>query len=272
MLWLVAAAGQSESIPGPTALDRTFNRLYNFDFAGANAILDEQLRVHPDDPLLYSVRGAAYLFAEFSRLKILETEFFADDEKITDRKKLKPDPVVRARLFEVTLEARKRARARLASDSKDRDAMFAMCMAAGIETDYSCLVEKKYFRSYSLSKEAQLYARKLLALKPPSYDAYVTLGSAEYAVGSLNFFFRLFIHFDEIQGSKQKAIENLRKVVAYGRYYPPFAKILLSVIFLREKQPQQALALLREVEHDFPENPLIKNEVRRLAVKLGLAQ
>ncbi|MBZ5498432.1 MAG: hypothetical protein LAP85_18695 [Acidobacteriia bacterium] len=265
LLWLVAGGGQARVSPSPTAINRAFNRLYNCDFAGAHSILDDQLRSHADDPLLYSVHAAAYLYSEFHRLRILETDFFEDNDKVTDRKKLKPDPSVRAQLFAMTGEARKRAAARLAVDPKDRNAMFALCMASGVETDYYSLVEKRYIRSYSLSKESQQYARKLLALNPPFYDAYLTLGSVEYVVGNLNFFFRLFIRFDQIDGNKQKAIEELKKVVEGGRYYPPFAKILLSVIYLREKQPQQALALLREMARDFPENPLIKTEVDRLS-------
>jgi tetratricopeptide (TPR) repeat protein len=268
VIWLVAAAGQIKAAPQPTAIDRAFNRLYNCDFAGSHAILDEQIRIHPDDPLLYSVRAATYLYSEFHRLKILETDFFADDDRITDRKKLKPDPGIRAQLFQVTGEARKRAAARLAIDPKDRNAMFALCMASGVETDYTSLVEKKYILSYSLSKESQLYAHKLLSMDPPFYDAYLTLGSVEYVVGNLNFFFKLFIRFDQIEGSKQKAVEELKRVIDSGRYYPPFAKILLSVIYLRENQPQQALALLKQVQRDFPENPLIKEEVVHISEKL----
>jgi predicted Zn-dependent protease len=272
LLCLAAPAGQANIAPTATAIDWAFARMYNCDFAGAHAILEEQIRKHPDDPLVYSVRAAAFLYSEFQRLKILEADFFANDDKITDRKRLKPDPAVRAELFKMTGEARKRAGARLAVAPEDRDAMFAMCMASGVETDYTSLVEKKYIRSYSLSKETQQYARKLLALNPPCYDAYLTLGSAEYVVGNLNFFFRLFIRFDQIEGNKQKAIEELRRVVDNGRYFSPFAKILLSVIYLRENQPQKALVLLREMERDFPENPLFRQEILRITGKMGRDQ
>jgi hypothetical protein len=268
--WLViaAGAGQAQSPAQQNALDRAFQRIYNFDFSGAYAILDVEQRAQPDNPLIYSTRSAAYLFSEFHRMKILEMDFFADDDKVTDRKRVKPDPQARARLFQETEEARKRAQARLAANPQDRDAMFALLMSISVETDYAGIVEKKYFRTYSLSKEAQQCARKLLALNPPVYDAYMTLGSVEYVVSSLNFFFRLFIHFDQIEGNKQKAIENLKKVIEGGRFYPPFAKILLSVIHLRDQRLPEALSLLRELERDFPENPLLRDEARRVAEKL----
>ena len=269
--WLLAAATTAHAVPAPssTAIDLALNRMYNYDFAGAHAILDQEVRTHPEDALIYAVRGAAYLFSEFDRLKILESEFFEDDDAVTDKKRLKPDPAARSELFKMTAEARKRASARLAANANDLNAMFALCTAAGVDTDYVSLVEKKYFRAYSLSKESQRYARKLLAMKPPFYDAYLTLGAVEYVVGSMNFFFRLFIRFDEIKGSKQKAIDNLNQVIAGGRYFRPYAKILLSAIYLREKQPQRALVLLRELERDFPENSLIRREAKRAAEKAG---
>ena len=105
---------------------------------------------------------------------------------------------------------------------------------------------------------------RLLALNPPVYGAYLTLGTAEYVVSNLNFFFRLFVRFDDkIEGSKQKAIENLELVIKYGHYYKPFAKILLAALHLREKRPAEALALLREVRSEFPGNTVIQREVAR---------
>lgn len=104
-LAVVAASGRAQSVQPPTEIDRAFNRIYNLDFPGAYAILDGEARAHPDNPLIYSVRGAAYLFAEFHRMSILETDFFADDDKVTNKKKVKADPIARAALLQVTEEA-----------------------------------------------------------------------------------------------------------------------------------------------------------------------
>jgi hypothetical protein len=264
----VAAAGQADAAEAQTAIDGAFNRLYNFDFPGAHAILDKHLKTHPDDPLAYSVRGAAYLFSEFHRMKILEMEFFADDGTVTDKKRVQSDPVARARLFKVTEKAKRLARVHLMLDANDRDALMAYCLASAVETDYTGLVEKKFFRTYSLSKETQKYAHRLLSLNPPAYDGYLTLGAVEYIVANLNFLFRLFIRFDGIEGSRQKSIENLKKVVESGRYLSPYAKILMSVVYLREDQPRKSLALMKEMERDFPENPLIPAEIARIEERI----
>jgi hypothetical protein len=248
-------------------IDKVFSRLYNFDFTGAHSLLDAHIQSHPEDPLGYSVKGAIYFFSELNRLHLLETEFFSNDDKITDKKRIKPDPAALSLIFSATAEARRRAVTFLTQQPNDRAALFALSMATGLETEYTILVEKKYLRSYNLSKENQRYARKLLAMNPPFYDAYVTIGSAEYVAANLNFFFRLLAHFEDIKGSRQKAIENLRAAIDHGRYYQPYAKIILTVVYLREKRVYDALTLMRELERDFPENPLFKKEVALLTEK-----
>jgi hypothetical protein len=254
------------------AIDRAFHRMFNADFIGAQAIIAEEISNHPENPFVYSLKAAALLFSEFDRMQILELDFFADDESITDRKRLKPDMKIRTDFFRAVEHARNLSLARLAIDPKDVNASLALFIATGVETDYTLMIEKSYRRGYSLSKETQKYANKLLAMNPPIYDAYLSPGMLEYGVGNLNWFFKLFVHFDQIKGSKQKAIEYLKLVIDHGRYYSPYAKILLSVMYLRDKKLGQALDLLKELEHDFPDNPLIHKEVLRVSAKIGSTQ
>lgn len=259
----VQLAAIAHAASADDGIDRAFARLYNYDFAGAHAVLDAEQLARPADPLVFAVRAAVYLFSEFERQQVLELAFFEDDNKVTDRKKLRSDPTVRDRLFKTTGEARRLATVRLAADPKDRNALFAACMAIGTEMDYVGFIEKRYFRTYALSKESQKYARRLLALDPPVYDAYLTVGSAEYVVGSLNFFFRLFVRLDQIKGDKQKAVVDLERVVRNGRYYRPFAKVLLAALHLRENRPATALTLLKELDAEFPNNTLVRREIAR---------
>lgn len=246
-------------------IDRAFQRLYNFDFSGAQAILGQQERADPAYPLTYSVRAAAHLFSELDRLGILEADFFLDDDRITATKKLKPDPAVRAAILQAIETARSRANERLAADPSNVCALFAHCMSLSVLTDYTVLVERKQWRGFTLARDTHEYAKKLLALDPPFYDAYLTVGSVEYVIGSMPFFLRWFARFDTIQGNKQKASELLRLVADRGRYYAPFARLLLAVIHLREKQPALAQAELAAFLEKFPDNPLVRKEFDRLS-------
>jgi hypothetical protein len=249
-------------------IGQAFNRLYNFDFPGAQSILSKRIIANPDDPLPYAVRSSAYLFSELDRLSILESEFFADDSHITDKKKLKPDPTVRAALFRAIDDAQSRAQSALNKNPNDQDALFSMCITSGILTDYTALVEKKQIGSLSMVKKGAAYAQRLLKLNPNYYDAYLTTGMTEYVIGSLPFFVRWFVKVDNINGNKEQGMKTVELVAKQGRYLKPFAKILLAVANLREKRPRAAEDLLFELTRDYPENPLFKKELMQLSLKL----
>jgi hypothetical protein len=260
----VALSAQTAKVDVSTPTGQAFARMYDSDFAGAHAILDRAIRQEPDVPLYHSVKGLACLFSELDRLKILQFDFFANDEKIIDRRKLTPDAAVRVEIFRRIARARQLANARLAAHANDRDALFAHCIASGLVTDYAALIEKRRLASFSLAKDTQVWSNKLLALDPPFYDAHLAVGSVEYVLGSLPFFIRWFIHIDNIEGSKQKAMRDLQLVAQHGRYYGPFARVLLSVIHLREKRPWEAEKLLTGLAEEYPENQLFREELARI--------
>ena len=266
----VASARPTAQASPSTAIDHAFQRLYSFDFQGSLAILDEQARVDPANPLVPAVRAATYLFMEMDRLGILETRFFMNDDNLADgASSPSPDPAVRTRLFAALAGARRLAADRLATLPDDVDALFALCMAASVETDYTALVERRTWRSIKLAPTTLEPARKLLARKPPFYDAYLNFGSLEYIVGDLPFFIRWVVRYDGVQGSKRVGIEQLKLTAQYGRYYGPFARILLIVVSLREKKYADAVTLLTELSRQFPENRLFQKELPLLA---GLAR
>jgi hypothetical protein len=255
-----ALAFQSADGPGP--LDRAFARLYNFDFAGGLAILDEMERAEPQNPLVMSTRAAAYLFMELHRMKILETRFFMSDDNLVDgSSRSVPDPAVRVRLFAALDRARNLAKARLATQPDDVEGLFALCMCASVETDYTALVERRTWRSTKLAPAVLEPARKLIARTPPFYDVYVNFGTLEYILGELPFFVRWFVHIDGVKGNKRQGIEQLKLAAYQGRFYAPFARILLVVVSLREKKLADAEELLAGLVRDYPENPVFRNEL-----------
>ena len=272
-VWSVTtgAAGQATPPAEPDPLQRIFARLYNCDFAGAHALLDQLAQAQPGNPLVPSTRAVAYLFAELDRLKILETDFFMSDDNLVDGhgRDLPPDPALKRKLFEALGQAKGRAQARLKADPNDRDALFAMCMVSGITADYTGLVERRQWRGLMLSKDTSRYAAKLLALKPPLYDAYLNVGTLEYVVGSLPFFVRWFVRFDNIQGDKRRGIEVMKLVARHGRYYGPFARVMLAVASLREGKLEDARILLAQLASEYPDNPLMKRELQHVTERIA---
>ncbi len=254
------------------SLDDAFDRMYRHNFAAAQQILSDYVAHHPKDPLGYTMKSAAYLFAELDRLQILESEFFGNDKRIADKKQVKADPAVRVAVYENLDKARELANAILTESPGDKNAIFAICISFGIQTDYMALVEKKQLRSLSAARESHNWALQLLKLDSTFYDAYLTTGLSEYLLGSVPFFVRWVLRFENTKGSKNVAVENLQKVAEHGRYFRPFAKVLLAIIHLREKRPLQAEMQLAELHREFPENPLFKKEMEKLARRRSLTR
>ncbi|MGA9142264.1 MAG: hypothetical protein WB007_00745 [Candidatus Acidiferrales bacterium] len=253
------------------AIDEALQHLYSFDFPGAHRALNSSIAEHPQDPLPYAFRASAYLFYELDRLGILESEFLTDDDKIKDKKELDPDPAIRSRFMKALDDAQARAGAVLKVKPNDLNALFAMSVAQGVATDYMALVEKRQISSLSTAKRSNNYAQRLLRLDPKFYDAYLTSGFSEYMIGSLPFFIRWFVHFDNVSGSKEKGRQQLELVAREGHYFRAFAKILLGICDLREKNPEGAQRLLAELAREYPTNPLFRKELAKLNSKLGIA-
>ncbi|HUG42705.1 MAG TPA: hypothetical protein VMN76_00570, partial [Acidobacteriota bacterium] len=219
---------------------------------------------HPKDPLADASEAASYLFEECYEQGVLTSEFFLDDKRFLGKVALTPDPALRAAFFAAVKSAQELARLRLEADPNDADALFAMTLSVGLEADYASLIDMEQRESLRMLGEANEFAQRLLVVAPGAADAYLTLGLANYVIGSLPGLKRLFLRFSGIRGDKRGGIEQLKIAAAEGRYLRPFAKILLALVALREKQPELARAQLTELVAEFPQNPLFVSELAKL--------
>ena len=208
--------------------------------------------------------GAGLLFSELDRLGILESQFFEDDKAFVDRKKLSPDSAVRGRFQAALDRAEGLAKARLAKDPKDHDALLAMVMVNGLQADYSGLIEKRNFASLGYTKQGTTWAQQLLAVDPNAYDAYLARGLSRYIIGSLFAPFRWLLHLGGVDGNKEEGLADVKLTAAHGRYFAPFARILLAIACVRDKDKGQARTILASLHDDFPENGLFVRELQRL--------
>jgi hypothetical protein len=242
--------------------------MYNLDFPGAKRIVDGYIAAHPAEAIGYGTRATVLVFEEYQRLQILELDFFDSDDDVTGTLRVKPDPQARAQIMAATAEARRLAAVSLKQSPSDRRALVGMGMSLGMEMQYAAIVEKRYIRTGSLSRECQALADRELALSPPIFDAYVILGSIEYVVASLNPFYRFVARMLGLRADKAMAADHLQIVMEKGEYFAPFAKMLMSVVYVRDGRLKEARALMDELHREFPGNTLFAREVERLDAKI----
>jgi hypothetical protein len=235
--------------------------MYNMDFAAAHRTFAEYQRVHPDDPMGPVSDAAAYLFHEFERLHILQSEFFVHDQHFATDNKLTPDPETKRR-FEASLEAAGKLAA-LAPDSEN--SMFAEVLRSGLKSDYMALIEKRYVPSLREMKSGRKLAEQLLARNPNHADAWLAVGIENYMLSIKPAPLRLFLRMTGAQTDRGAGLEKLRITAAKGRFLAPFARMMLAVAALREGKRDEAAAYLRDLTRDYPRNPLYAQELARLS-------
>ncbi|HMD85536.1 MAG TPA: hypothetical protein VKO18_12655 [Terriglobia bacterium] len=268
LLFLALAQGVFSPISaslGPYApLDLGFRQMYDHDFGGAHRTFQTYVKAHPDDPFGPTADGAAYLFEEFDRLGVLQTELFVDDEKFKGRDKPSPNPTVRAEFNGAIAQSQKLADAILQRSPNDRNALFATVLNLGLESDYLALVEKHDLPSLAYTKRAGLAAEKLLAVDPTCYDAYLAIGVENYILGLKPAPVRWVLRLYGAETDKAMGIQKLQLTATKGHYLLPFARLLLAVAALRDKNRDQAKELLQNLAEEFPDNQLYRRELSRL--------
>lgn len=237
-----------------------FHHLYTQDFPGARDRFDRWESQYPEEPFGRVAVAASYLFEELYRQGVLTSDFFLNEKRFLKGIEGKPDPERMQRFQEALDSSRKLARQLLAKDPHDPEALFALTLAAGMESNADMILKKQNLDALKRLKESNTYAKQLLGREPDANDAYVAIGSANYIIGSLSVGFRAMLWFGGIHGDKKLGMQQLEKTVESGRYLKPFAKIMLALAARREKQNVLAQRLLRELSEEFPESPLFTAE------------
>ncbi len=264
VLCLVAGAVDVPTVPVVSPLDRGFSGLYNLDFAGAQKDFTAWQQLHPGDPVGPVSEAAGFLFAEFNRLGVLEAQFYENDAAFVARPKLTPDPALRQRFMAAIGRAETLSGARLAKDPKDRDALFAQTLSWGLQADYAALIEKRNLASLHFTKQASASAQQLLAVCHDCYDALLATGFSKYIIGSMAPPVRWILRMGGFPADKQGGIVDLQTTAEHGHYLAPFARILLSIAYVREKDNPRALQLLTGLHQEFPANTLFPREIAHL--------
>ncbi len=256
----------------PAPLDRGFRLLYDLKFDEAQQQFAGWQKAHAEDPVGPVAEAAGLLFSELNRLGVLEAQFLVDDKAFENRRKLSPDPEIHQRFDAALQRAQNIARARLAKDPKDHDGLFSMTLSSGLQADYAALVEKRNVASLHYSKDGAAWAQQLLAAHPECYDAYVATGISKYVIGSLNAPFRWLLKLGGFNGDKQGGVAELQLAAQRGHYLAPFARLLLAIAYLRDKDINHARQLLIGLRDEFPGNPLYAREISRLDSRGGGTQ
>ena len=262
---VVDFAWQMPSVASPAfttvpELSAGFDLLYQQRFAEARKAFASWESRNPEEPFGKVAVAASYLFEELYLQGVLTSNFFLDQKKFLHGIDGTPDSERMKRFREALAQAQQLARDRQRTSPNDGEALFALTLGAGMESDALSILEKKHLDALKRMKEANKYAKEVLAQHPDATDAYIAPGIANYIIGSQSGGTRFALWFGGIHGDKKLGMDQVARTAENGRYLGPFAKIILGLAARREKQNALAQRLFRELSEQYPGNELFASE------------
>ncbi|HZR32150.1 MAG TPA: hypothetical protein VFA76_09905 [Terriglobales bacterium] len=264
-LLLIAANSPAHTQTVALDLNTGYRQMYNLDFVGAHKTFAQWEQLHPDDPLGPVSNAAAYLFAEFKRLKTLEFDLFTENAKFEERPKLAPDPTVKTSFESELSRSDQLANRKLAATPNDAHALLALLMANGLRGDYAALIERRNLAALSYIKKARELAEKVLSADPTCYDAHLAVGVENYLLSLHPAPIRWILRLGGAQTDKTEGVQKLRLTAQKGHYLAPYARLLLAVVALRDKDQNTARDLLEGLACEFPQNDLYRKELAHIS-------
>src|ERR1700730_7112265 len=258
---ILPVAAADSVLPHNEVVYQGWLKMYNLKFDEAHRTFVQWEQDHPSDPLGPASNAAAYLFSELARLGALESELFVDDARFKSRKKLLPDPEAKLRFTQQIAQADRLADSALQKSSRDANALFVKSITYGLRSDYAGLIDKRSLTALLYINQGRPYADKLLSVDPTAFDSHLGPGIENYLLSLKPAPLRFLLRLTGSEVDREKGIQQLQMTALHGYYFEPFAKLLLGVAALRNKNREQARAILTGLRDRFPDNELFSREM-----------
>jgi tetratricopeptide (TPR) repeat protein len=263
-LWgfvLAFAALANAAVVDPKELyDQSTNALYNLDFNTAQSGYETLTRQYPDNPEYWNALASSiWLRITFEQQKLNLESFSGSVTFGTRESREELNAADEKRLRDTINTAIARADALLKKKPRDAHAMYEKGLSYSTLASFEGTVKRSYISAASDAKTAKRIHQDVLKLDPNFDDARVSIGTYDYVVGVIPGWVKLAVSVFGISGAgKDAGIENLETAAAKGKNASTDAKMVLSVVYSREKRYEDALRIMTDLHSRYPRNFLFE--------------
>jgi tetratricopeptide (TPR) repeat protein len=259
-LFVLSFFGQFAVAADPKQIyDEATDALYNLDFNTAQHGYETLTREHPENPDYWNgLASAIWLKITFDQQK-LNLESFSGRSLGTRESKDTVNPADEQRLRDTIESAIQKADARLSKNPNDVRALYAKGISNGTLASFEAMAKRSYVSAHSKARVAHDLHEQVLKLDPTFEDAYLAIGAYDYVVGVIPGFVRFLLSpFGVRSAGKDVGIEELETAAAKGKFATTDAKMILIVVYTREKRYEDALKILQGLHAKYPRNFLVE--------------
>ena len=255
------------STTGPADLHaRGLDYGYNLDYAEALATFEEAIARDPQDATAHRLAAATiWMRMLFLQGAITVDEYLGQAKAEDDRKRPPIDLVAQ---FDRHIDrAIAIAERRVRMQPPDADAHYQLGAAAALRTTYIATVNGKVVDSLGSGRRAYNEHKRTLALDPSRKDASLIVGMYRYTVANLSLPMRLMARIAGFEGGRESGLRLVEEAARFNSLAQVNARLTLLLMYNRERRYDEALALIRDLQREFPRNRLLWLEEGSTAIR-----
>jgi len=246
---------------GPSRLyaDST-DALYNLDFSTAQHGYEALTRTYPENPDYWNALASSlWLKITYDQQKLNIESFSGKASFGTKDSKEGVSPEDEKRLRDTVATAMAKAQAILDKKPNDVHALYALGIANATIASFESTVKRSYLTAHSKAKTARNLHQQVLKLDPTFDDARLSVGTYDYVIGVIPAFFRyLLAPLGVRSAGKDAGIRELETAAAKGKLNATDARMVLTVVYVREKKYDDAIKMINELHGKYPRNFLFE--------------
>jgi tetratricopeptide (TPR) repeat protein len=246
------------------AVTIAIEHIRNLEYAKSKQQLSRAVAVDSANLRAWNYLAIATLYEEMFKRGVLESRVYGQGGDVFKPSKVTITAEFQQELLNTLDKAQGVAEKRLKSDRSDQEAMYWAGVTHGTRATYHFALRKEYMPALHEATEAYKYHRDLLKLNPQYVDAYLIVGMNNYVVGSLPWYIKVLAALTGRHGNRAEGLQQVKRAEQEGQYARDDARLMLAVLYQREKRYAEALALYQEMARSYPRNYLLQYEVGAL--------
>ncbi len=261
-------AGMPASQP-PRALPGAFTAAYNLNYEDALRLARQDVAARPDTSEAHrTLATILWMHALFTRGGATIDHYLGG--LTSSQIKLPPPPPDADAEFRTHLgRAIALAEAAIKRDERSAQARYDLGAAYGLQASYVATVEGKVTQAFGSARRAYNAHEWVLEHAPDRTDAGLVVGTYRYAVAALSMPKRLIAYIAGFGGGKERGLQLIEAAAGHPLTRTD-ARIALALMYSREGRQADALAVLKVLFADHPQNRLLQLEIGSAAWRAGL--
>ncbi len=243
----------------PDQIDpEVLNALYSLDFDVAEQKLEVLLDEAPESARLWNLLASSIWLKIVFEQEKLGLDSYMGNRLGGDSSNDQVNREREDRLREVLDRAIRLSESTLEEDPDNIEALYIRGVAYGTLASFEATVKRAYLAANGVAKKAREDHLHVLRLDPSFNDARLTIGTYDYALSVLPGFVRFLLGVFGIRGDKEAGIRELEYAAELGDRGRTNAKMVLVVVYNREREHEKSLAILEDLHSQYPRNFLLE--------------